>query len=217
MGDVIWRDPQAREVFARAGFVTLRDFAGCTLGQVVTGARTRWLRRVPLDGTAWFVKVQDLRGVSLPWQRWPSLCLRGSPVAREARALDALRGHGFRTPDIVASGHERGWFLPRIALLVTRAVEGHVDLVRWLEGRPAAGAVTRTLDAADALVRNAHEHGLVLLGAKYRNLLVPAAGVTSPDQIVVLDQPDLRVSRSARLRRKDWRLLRRDRDRYAPG
>lgn len=207
MTGVVWHDPAARAVFAAAGMVTLRDFAACRLGQELTRARTRWLRRIELGGQTWFVKVQDLRRASVPLHRWPSLCLRGSPVAREVRTLALLAAHGFRTPAVVASGQERGVLLPRIALLVTREVPGHVDLVRWLAGQPPAEQVARTLAAARALVQRAHDQGLVLLGAKRRNLLVPQAGAQGPEDVVVLDQPDLRRSRSARLRRKDWRLL----------
>jgi hypothetical protein len=213
MSAVVWRDEAARGVFAHANLTSPSDFAACRLGEELTRARTRWLRRVELDGGTYFVKVQDLRGACLPWHRWPSLCLRGSPVAREVRSLDLLREHGFRTPDVVAWGQERGLLLPRIALLVTRAVAGHVDLVAWLARRPPADAARAAMDAAEALLARAHDRGLVLLGAKYRNLLVPETGATTPDQIVVLDQPDLRPSRSARLRHKDWRLLHRDRAR----
>lgn len=214
---VVWCDDAAREAFATAGLRTLDEFAACRAGEVLTTARTRWLRRLHLAGSEWYVKVQDLRGFRLPLRRWPSFLFRGSSVAREARTLGLLREHGFKTPDLVAHGERRGRLFPELALLVTRGVPGHRDLRAWLASGPPVATARAALDAAEALVARAHERGLVLLGAKYRNLLVPEAGPSGPDDFVILDQPDARRSRSPRLRRKCRALLARDRATFGAG
>lgn len=214
MSAVAWLDEAARLAFARAGLRTLEEFADCRVGEPITSARTRWLRRLSLEGTHWYLKVQDLRAVSLPLTRWPSFVFKGSSVTREVATCAILRQHGFRTPDVIAHAKSRGFVFPKLAMLLTREVPGHVDLAAWLARRPAPEAAQLAMDAADGLLRAAHHRGLVLLGAKYRNLLVPQSGPRRPEDFVILDQPDLRESRSARLRRKCQALLDRDRARY---
>ncbi|MDP6423778.1 MAG: lipopolysaccharide kinase InaA family protein [Planctomycetota bacterium] len=209
---VVWRDEEARELFRVAELETLEQFAEAETGEIVDRSRTRRLARLPLGERVFWIKVQDLRRARLHPSRWPSYAFRGSPIKREAKALTTLRQHGFRTPELIASGAARGLVMPKLAVLITEEVAGHTDLVHWLADRPKnAGAA---LDAADELVRRVHERGLVLLGAKYRNILIPTHGTDDASMLTLLDQPDLRASSSRRLRDKDRRLMRHDRERY---
>jgi Lipopolysaccharide kinase (Kdo/WaaP) family len=207
-----WRDPSAQEIFAKAGLRELCDFLDCRRGVEVTEARTRSLRRLELGEQCWYLKIQDLRGKRLPLSRLPSYLFKGSPVAREARSLESLRALGILVPDLVASG-QAGFPLPFGAMLLTRSLPGYVDLVAWLETRPDPELAREVLLRAEALVHDLHARGHVLMGAKYRNILV------QPDQtnaaLALIDQPDLSRSRSARRRRKDLQLLAQDRLRYA--
>ena len=217
MNDTPWRCERARAVFAGAGLARLEDLADCRRGELVTTARTRWLRRFELGGTVWYLKVQDLRRTRPRLHKWPGYLARGLPVWREARSLDRLRRLGVRTPEVAAAGQLRLLWRPRLAVLLTAEVPGHVDLVTFLRAEPSAAAARAAMDAAEALVASLHDLGLVLLGAKYRNLLVPRAGTGDPAAIVVLDQPDLRASCSRRLRTKDRALLALDRARHGGG
>lgn len=214
MSDLGWSDEAAREAFAKVGLGTMEELAACRFGELVTTARTRWLRNLEIAGRHWFVKVQDLRGHVLPPARWPSYLVKGSPVAREGRSLAVLRALGIKVPDVVAEGQERGFLFPRLAALVTRELEGYVDLALWLAGRPSTAAANRAMNAAEALLARLHAEGFVALGFKYRNLLVPVEGLDAGRPLAVIDQPDLRRSRSERLRAKDRDILARDRQRF---
>lgn len=212
MSSIQWRDDEARVLFAEEGLRELDDFLDCRSGVQVTQARTRSLRRIELGQQAWYLKTQDLRRAKLPLSRIPSYFFKGSPVAREARSLETLAQLGILVPDLIASGQE-GRPLPRGAMLLTRALPGYLDLVAWLETRPRHTEARSVLSRAEALVQDLHERGYVLLGSKYRNILVQPKQTESP--LALIDQPDLTRSRSSRRRQKDLRLLAFDRNRYA--
>lgn len=217
--DLEFADARAQRAFAAAGIASLSALCASQLGELVTQAATRRCVRLELDGDVYYAKTQQLRLSQLPPGRWPSYLLRGSPLRRERRALATLAAAGFRTPTVVAAGSTPPWHLQVCAALVTRAVPGHLDLATWATTPPAGDdAIARkTFNAAEALVRRAHDLGIALLGAKYRNLLVPTDGCEDPAQIVVLDQPSLRRSRARRLHERDDALLAFDRERYGRG
>ena len=104
--------------------------------------------------------------------------------------------------------------MPLYATLLTRSMRGSVDLVQFLAGRPPPDVAERTVACAEEMVRAAHAAGIVLLGAKYRNILVPNGGASDASELALIDQPDLAWSWSSRLRAKDLRLMERDRQRY---
>lgn len=180
----------------------------------VTTARTRRCLRLEGPFGVLYVKVQDLSGARLPLRKLPSYLLRGSPILREVEAARVLRAAGFRTPDYLAWGGRCARLLPALAAAVTRAVPGAVDLERFVREAAERERARRAADLAEELVRRAHARGLVLAGAKYRNLLVPAAGPESVEDFWLLDQPDLARSHSRRRRRRDLALLARDRHRF---
>ena len=211
---LIWHDEALRTAFASAGLVTLDDLVACELGQAVSSARTRACRKIELAGHTVFLKTQKTRRSDLSPRRWPSYALRRPPLVREADALRRLDELGVRTPRIVAEGARRDAALSHSAALVTQEVEGYCDLVRWLETAPERSAIDGTLAALDELVARLHERGYVLLGAKYRNVLVPARGAAAADELVLIDQPNFGKTRSRRLRAKDWRHLAFDKQRY---
>ncbi|MCA8963326.1 MAG: hypothetical protein KDC48_00490 [Planctomycetes bacterium] len=134
-------------------------------------------------------------------------------------SLALLADAGFRTPTVVAAASTPPGRLYVQAALITRGVPDHVDLATWAASpRADDDAVARaTFDAAEALVRRAHGLGIALLGAKYRNLLVPTDGCDDAAQVVVLDQPSLERSNSRRLHERDDALLAFDRERYGRG
>ncbi len=210
-----WFDESARVAFVGAGLSTPE--ALCKLvGEPVTSARTRRLIRLERFDAVWFVKTQDLRTTPLPLRKLPSYALRGSPVTREATSLQTLASLGIRTPRLIAVGEARGRLLPRTAALITRRLDDTVDLVRFLANTTDASIALATIAAAEALVERVHNAGYVLLGAKYRNILTPPTGAVSDEQLAILDQPNLKRSRSARLRAKDWSHMQLDRQRYGP-
>lgn len=215
MTGIEWKDDQARRSFAEEGVSNLEQLVNLDRGELVTTARTRKLWKLELGGEVWYLKVQDLSGHRFRVAKWPSYVFRGTSVGREARTLALLSELGFNTPRVAAHGERRGVLFPRYAALLTRAYERHIDLVRYLERQPDADAARRTVECAHQLVDRAHGLGIVLLGAKYRNILVPPEGADAWTELALVDQPDLRRSTSARLRDKDLRLMRLDRDRYA--
>lgn len=224
LGDLVFYEAVDADRFRVAGLTSIEELCATQAGQVITTARTRSTRRVTLDGRHYYIKTQDLERSSLPLRKVPSYLLRGSPITREHSALRLLADEGFRTAPLVAHGADtRATGMPRRAALVTREVAEHLDLARWTSTDAASDEkrLRSTLDAADALLAHAHDRGLVLLGAKYRNLLVPLGGIdatASPlASIVLIDQPSARRSRSGRLRAKDMRLLAFDRARYGRG
>ena len=143
MPELRWFDEEARARFAAAGIESLDDLAGFEAGETVSTAQTRRTRRLVLDGAAYYVKVQDLRGFPLPLRRWPSYALRGAPVGREAQSLYVLQSHGFRTPRLVACGERRGRLLPELAALITEELTDHVDLARFVASCPDVAARAR--------------------------------------------------------------------------
>lgn len=217
--DLKFVDARAQGAFAAVGIDSLEALCASPLGEVVTSASTRRCVRLELDGDVYYTKTQQLRLWQLPLARWPSYLLRGSPLRRERRALALLADAGFRTPTVVAAASTPPGRLYVQAALITRGVPDHVDLATWAASpRADDDAVARaTFDAAEALVRRAHGLGIALLGAKYRNLLVPTDGCDDAAQVVVLDQPSLERSNSRRLHERDDALLAFDRERYGRG
>lgn len=218
-GELRFGDEIAERAFRTAGLDSLAALCACVDGEVVTTAATRSCRRIAVNGVGYYVKTQDLDRARLPRRKLVSYLLRGSPLLREVRALRELAAHGIATPPLVAWGHARRGLLPWHAALITRELPGHVDLATWC-GSPAAAddaVARRTFDAAAACVAVAHAAGLVLAGARYRNLLVPRTGCGEPGDVVVLDQPNLRRSRSRRGRARDLAALAADRARFGSG
>lgn len=217
--ELVFVDDVVRALFEAHGLHDLEALCTSMLGEVITTARTRTCRRVEVAGRCFYVKSQDLRSKRLPLRKWPSYAMRGSPLEREVQTLACLASAGFSVPRLVAHGVRRRHGLPLIAAIVTEAVETHVDLQRWC-ATPAAeqdDCARACFDAAEHLVVSAHERGLVLFGAKYRNLLVPYNGARAISDFVIIDQPDLRKSKSGRARRKDLALVHGDRQRYGRG
>jgi len=99
--------------------------------------------------------------------------------ALSTSTTEPLAGLGFHTPEVVAHGQRRRLGFPRYAVLVTRQYERHIDLVTYLERAPEREEARRTVECAHALVDRAHSLGVVLLGAKYRNILVPPLGAVA--------------------------------------
>jgi len=194
---------------------TLEQLVEIARDELITTARTRKLWKLELAGDVFYVKVQDLRGKRLRVGRWPSYLFRGTSVGREPGTLAVLAGLGFHTPEVVAHGQRRRLGFPRYAVLVTRQYERHIDLVTYLERAPEREEARRTVECAHALVDRAHSLGVVLLGAKYRNILVPPLGADDWSELALIDQPDLRRTDSKRLRGKDLMLMEFDRNRYA--
>lgn len=212
-------DDAAERDFRAAGLDTLEALCASSGGQIVTTASTRICRRLELSGSIYYVKTQDLARARLPLRKLPSYLLRGSPIVREQCALRVLEKHGFAIPAIVAGGGRRSRGVPRQSALVTRAVPEHTDLATWCATAAADddGVARGCFDAVEACVARAHDAGLVLLGAKYRNFLIPDEGCSDARHVVLIDQPNLRESSSRRLREKDRRLLALDRHRYGRG
>ncbi len=217
--ELVFVDDVVRALFEAHGLHDLEALCTNMVGEVITTARTRTCRRVEVAGRCFYVKSQDLRSKRLPLRKWPSYALRGSPLQREVQSLARLASAGFSVPRLVAHGVRRRRGLPLLAAIVTEAVETHVDLQRWCATAAAEDddIARACFDAAEQVVFSAHERGLVLFGAKYRNLLVPHTGARSLREFVIIDQPDLRKSRSVRGRNKDMLLLRRDRQSYGRG
>ncbi len=210
----IWQEEAARKLFADHGLSTLDQLCAYEGGELITTARTRALRRIQLGDDCFYVKTQELSPKRLPLRKYPSYLFKGSPLTREAHALDALGALGLRVPQLIASGEERRAGLPRRAVLITRELPKHLNLVRYLAACEEKALRLRACDFAEQLLRSLHKRGYVLLGAKYRNLLVPTAGPQTPEEIALVDQPSFRETRSERLRNKDLRLLLQDRQRY---
>ncbi|MCA8968696.1 MAG: hypothetical protein KDC95_02895 [Planctomycetes bacterium] len=217
--DVVFCDSETRALFERQGIATLTTLCAMRAGEPVTTAKTRACYRIEIDARTFYVKTQDLARARLPLRKLPSYLFRGSPLEREVRAHEILRAAGFRTPDVIAHGSMRKHWIPVQSVVVTEAVEGHVDLAHWAR-TPEANDDDRarmTFDCARRLVLDVHAHGLVLAGSKYRNLLVPTNGCINASEIVLIDQPNLARSTSRRRRRKDLELLDLDRSRYGRG
>ena len=208
-------------IFASNELRSLEDFAGLELGTVRSMARTRQLRSFELGGFGWYLKVQDLRGRSLPSRKLMSYFFRGSPVKREAKSIETLKELGVRTPRLVATGMRCKRGLPELAILLTRELEGYSNLVDYLAHCPSRELAADVIALAEALVESVHAKGYALLGAKYRNILV-SAGETQQEpayrhtRLALVDQPDLARSSSKRLFAKDWRHMRQDKERYGP-
>lgn len=216
MSHLLWSDPDAEKIFASHELASLEEFAGLELGTVKSAARTRYVRQFELGGSSWYLKVQDLRGKRLPGRKLISYFFRGSPVEREARNIPILQELGVRTPRLVASGDSRRRGFPELAVLLTRDLTGYVNLVDYLARCAGKKQAVQVMELADALVHDVHAKGYVLLGAKYRNILVHADEARENIQLALVDQPDLLRSRRKRLRAKDWRHMQFDRERYGP-
>lgn len=214
MSAIRWLDDGARARFEARGLRDIDDFCAFEGGEPVSRARTRRLVRVRLDDEVYYVKVQQL-SAGLPLRKWPSYAFRGSPLEREFRNLERLRAAGFRTPEPVLVGRRSGVLWPRAAVFATKELEGYVDLARFLRSRPPRAAAEAAVHAAEQLVESVHRAGFVLLGAKYRNILLPEVGADQPSAFALVDQPGMRRTRSERLRAKDRRLMAFDRARYA--
>lgn len=178
-------------------------------GPPVTVARTRRLYRLPHGSGALYVKLQLAAPGALPVRKWPSYALKPSPLVREARAFATLSRYGFRTPSVLGAV-QRGRFPATVrAALVTAEVPGHVDAERCLEGG-ALGTASRaaTHAAIQELVARLHAAGLALGGARYRDFLVPERGARGPEDVLLIDVPNLAVGRRGRAR--DLRQLAED-------
>ena len=205
-----WLDHRARELFAAAGLDTLERLCACTRGEVVSRARTRICRRLVLAGRGYFLKSQVVPPPALPLRRWPSYLLRGSPLVREARNLGRLTRLGVAVPPLVCTGSSRRWWgLPHRAVLITSALADHVDLARLAAADPERAAAAAAV--AEELAAGLHRRGWVLGGLKYRNILVDRTG-----GIALIDLPDLRRSFLGKGRRRDRRILARERVRAFP-
>jgi len=215
------RDPSLPERLAPFGVQDPGDLLGLapdgTRIREVSRARTRRCLRLEDDLGVLFVKTQVLGNFRLPPRKWPSYLFRGSPVRREVEAAALLEAHGFRVPRYLACGERRGLLLPRFAWCVSEGVPAHADLRAYCAATRDPALRLRAADLADLLLETVHEKGLVLGGAKYRNLLVPAEGPRTPGDFVLLDQPDARPCRRSRARARDRRHLALDRRRYALG
>jgi hypothetical protein len=209
-----WHDASARAQFEEHGLRDLKTLCDYQGGEIITTARTRTLRRIELGDTRYYLKTQRITPRRLPLRKWPSYLGKGSPLVREARALDTLGALDVRVPELVAAGEERRGLLPHRAVLITRELPGYIDLERFLASCQELDARRRACQLAEQLVSSLHERGYVLLGAKYRNILVPEEGAQELGELALLDQPAFRHSRSRRLRRKDLALMRKDRRRY---
>ena len=211
-----WHDADARAALAALGVETLDELVDFRGGEAVSSARTRSCRRVDFGERSLFIKTQRVSARRLAPRRWPSYALRPAPLRREATNLRILEELGVRTPRILVEGVRRDGPLAHRAVLGTESVSDSFDLVAWLATGPPRRQVEATLAALEELVARIHARGYVLLGAKYRNVLVPAdGGARGLADIVLIDQPDMRRSRSQRLRAKDARHLAFDRARYA--
>jgi len=214
MSEMHFLDSMEEHASRDAGLFQLEALASYEGGELVTTAATRTTRRIEVRGKHYYLKVQDLRRRRLPFKKWVSYAVQGSPVTREARGMSTLRDIGVKTPELIASGVSKGLFFPMIAALITREVQGYIDLVLYLEREQDAKKCRRSIEAAEKLAARVHDAGYVLLGAKYRNILVPENGAYVPEDLYVVDQPGFHKSRSRRLRARDMKLLEIDRKRY---
>ncbi len=210
-----WLDEDSHRLFEEGGLQEIQDFLAFQGGEIISSARTRTCRLIELGGLRYYIKTQDLRDRSLPFRKWPSYLFHNSPILREARSIPLLRSLGWGTPILVAEGCLGGRPWPRASLLITREVEGHVDLARF----PGSSSQARAwASALRSLIRDTHAQGFILGGVRFRNFLVPLGEKTesilpSPKSIVILDQPRLRRSKSKRLQQKDFRYIESDLDR----
>jgi hypothetical protein len=200
-----WLDPAAQKLFEKAGLGDCLKLLSYEGGRIVSTARTRTCRRIVLGESAFFLKTQDLRKHPLPPRKWPSYLRHGSPILREAQSFPLLQNLGWGTPILAAQGRIGRLPWPRACLLLTREVEGHVDLAHFSGPPQLARAWARALHDH---IGDTHAQGFILGGVRFRNFLVPEKGkAASPESLIILDQPRLHRSRSKRGRQKDLRYL----------
>ena len=134
---------------------------------------------------------------------------------REILLSERLRAQGLPTPEVVAARARRrvaaGWTLE----VVTRRVEGSIDLGRALVEEAALlqpPRITRVLAAAGALVRRMHAAGFFHADLTPRNLLVERAALRSDGGdvrlwILDLDRSEFRAELGPVERRRNLRRL----------
>ncbi len=204
---MFWLDREAEDDFRDAGIDGLSSLCSLGGGRVVSRAATRICRRLELGGRTYYVKTQEVIPRRLPLRKWPSYLGRGSPLAREARNFLRLKGLGIPTPIVAGWGAERfPWGMPRRSALVTRALEGYVDLEALAAGDPdrAASLVGRL----EELVAHLHRLGWALGGVKLRNVLAGPGG-----ELALIDLPDLTRRPMPGRKERDFRVLRADAER----
>jgi hypothetical protein len=229
MAGLYWQNKLFEASFNKAQLDTidaLCDEAFTVCGDVITTAKTRRLVRIQLpykvpktegDGELvnYYVKTQVVPAFGLTPRKWLSYFLRGTPVAREGRSLRRLADLNVKTPLLVAAG-ARGRFPGEMsAVLITRALETHIDLASYLTHESDPQKCKVTAECAHLLMDALHKRGFALGDARYRNFLVPKVGTESIFEVALIDQPDF--ARAPHRRARDRRLISLDHERFFSG
>lgn len=164
-GAEAWRtlaERPATHVFARS---RTTDTAAVVLDGVGAVVRKRW---------TWPRRRDRLKGALRT--TWAAQ----SPARREFDALSRLRAlpGGPFAPEPLGWMEERTSGVLRACVLLTRAIDGAVDLAAWLVASKSSSRRTRTLTDLARRVRAMHDAGLADFEMHPRNVLVAPDGAT---------------------------------------
>lgn len=192
-------DDAGAAALAAKGWATYADFADRQPGKEVgRGGTTRTTQlMLPDDGgsasdssPAYFIKVYRYAG-----RQWRHR-FRTDKATIEANNYVVLRDEvGVGCPEVVAFGARRGGLRLLDAVIVTRAMDGVIDLQRLFEGRwPHVRASLQdrirraVLDAVAATVRRMHERGFRHIDLQWRNILIGEPDAARP-RVYLIDAP----------------------------
>jgi hypothetical protein len=226
MAPLFWQNELFEAAFREAEIDSLDALCdeGLQLcGEVITTAKTRRLVRIQLpyklpgaDGDGqlinYYVKTQVVPAFSLAPKKWLSYLLRGTPVGRESGSLRKLADMNVKVPLLVAAGASGRFPGEMKAVIITRALETHMDLEAYLSNESDPVKRKVTAECAHVLVDALHNRGFALGGARYRNFLVPKIGTESIFEVALIDQPDF--ARAPHKRARDQRLMSQDHGRF---
>lgn len=152
-----WIEPKLADVFLHQGLDGFEPWMNRAMGEVISVARGREVRRVEVAGETYYVKRRRDERLS----RLLALVLFGTrPISgplREFRMLRAMADHGFRVMEAAAWGEARWLGIPRMGFLVVRSVPGN-HLAQVYRDGSAAGRV-RLMESLGKLTGRLHAHG----------------------------------------------------------
>ena len=175
------------------GLVRPRDVIAKWGAEPASGGVRSAVREVALPQGRFFLKVYAYSG---PWRlRTVFIPAR---AGREFRNLERMAALGFRVPEPAAWGQERTLGFLGVSFVMTRAIEGAVDL-RSLIDRPGSSPLPppkerrRLIEEFARTLRKAHEEKFFIHTLRAKNLLLRREGERW--SLHVIDVPFAGISR----------------------
>jgi tRNA A-37 threonylcarbamoyl transferase component Bud32 len=156
-----------------AGCARPRDVVGRWIGTLPPGGRSA-VREAVLPEGRYFVKAYAYSGL---W-RLRTLFI-AARAGREFRNLKRMAAMGFRVPEPVAWGQERGLGFVSVSFVATRAVDGAVSLRELIDrpdGLPPPAERRRLVEEFARTLRRAHDEGFFVHTLRFKNLLLSREG-----------------------------------------